>query len=136
MNVDILREFANPLMNSSVLIHIWVMLFQDTGEEEELLNSSEINSKRMKIRKYIFECSWKGKNVYLLNDTGEGSCLSFHQITVLSGLFSFKQRGQRQEREGGKVACMIDFFQIFEELSHGKWILFIRLSPREFATRT
>jgi len=53
MNVDILREFANPLMNSSVLIHM-SYIPRHWGGRGATRILGEINSKRMKIRKYIF----------------------------------------------------------------------------------
>ena len=53
MNVDILREFANPLMNSGVLIHMsYIPRHWGGGGTIRIL--VKIRSKRLKIRKYIF----------------------------------------------------------------------------------
>lgn len=53
MSIDILREFANPLMNSSVLIHM-SYIPRHWGGGGATSNLCEIKPKRLKIRKYIF----------------------------------------------------------------------------------
>ena len=53
MNVDILREFANPLMNSAVLSYMsYIPRHWGGGGTIRILG--KIRSKRLKIRKYIF----------------------------------------------------------------------------------